>query len=483
MTARDVGKHQGLLFWSWLWDQARQVYAWVALSGLISIPQVPSILRFVLKQVGSGGDAAEWTSTALHATQALVVLSILIALYRRRLASFKAVVHDKKSTHHEANITLHRLRHEKEAALAQDGFYQFWQYLWLSWFLLYSCLAGFSFAAQYRINKEINDPWPIVGPPVGPSDRGEAVARVESDWPRKSFFDYCNNDKRDGLSIPHYLIARADKGDASYARPPWNVENLRRVRVKDVRLVIQRLEDPEHEQPPSRFKQVHQVLVGLRRLLHYSDWAENTLNNLQTLTLFLAYFSLVHGAAPRGAASPSPKAHGLTTVAVLAAAEFFMVLADVSQVWLKPFAAVSAIAGGTLMALFVSRLESRRFRGLTPVITLLLLYAVLQSGWALERNANEPEYVSILLYFTYLVLKLLLFGYVTWILQSGIMLYYFHTDIKDATAEGRGQSDFFKHIQQAFVVPAKHPDDRPTVATQRRALTDGSRSGGSGDTA
>ena len=45
---------------------------------------------------------------------------------------------------------------------------------------------------------------------------------------------------------------------------------------------------------------------GLEDLLNYRDFAENSLNNLQTLSMFLVYYSLAFGVARarRGVSSP-----------------------------------------------------------------------------------------------------------------------------------------------------------------------------------
>src|ERR1700674_162939 len=81
---------------------------------------------------------------------------------------------------------------------------------------------------------------------------------------------------------------------------------------------------------------------------------------------------------------------------------------------------LAAIAGGVAIAMFVGRLESRRFDAALWVISLLYFYAVAQTGDLFENGQIFENVVFALL----LILKLLLFFFVMWPLQSGRMLYY-----------------------------------------------------------
>lgn len=156
--------------------------------------------------------------------------------------------------------------------------------------------------------------------------------------------------------------------------------------------------------------------------------AENLLSNLVTAALIMCYIVVSRKTVDLGDSRESlPWKYALLAVMVIAAAEVLArlgVSAGVGQ-WLGGLPSVvkwiTALASGLTLALFVGRLDSKLIRPPVVVVTLLYLYAVMQTGWI---KFEESRATMALLTNAALFLKTLLFVFVAWLLRSGILLFY-----------------------------------------------------------
>lgn len=84
---------------------------------------------------------------------------------------------------------------------------------------------------------------------------------------------------------------------------------------------------------------------------------------------------------------------------------------------------ISGIASATVMALFVGRLDSKFLECPTWVLVLLYAYTAIQPLFALLRE--EHKWTTFILINAALLLKGLLYMYLTWLFQTGRLLFYF----------------------------------------------------------
>jgi hypothetical protein len=163
-------------------------------------------------------------------------------------------------------------------------------------------------------------------------------------------------------------------------------------------------------------------------------WAslENLFNNLQTMGLVLMYIVLTKTTVDlKKAQSKLPWAKGLSVVAVVTTAEGFLrffhqnapsVLSDTLS---SPdiFRWLSGICAGVALALVVGRLDSKYVNPPTLVMPLLYLYAIIQPAWSVFDNPEERLVRNVLMLVA-LALKCLLFIFVAWLLESGVLFFY-----------------------------------------------------------
>ncbi len=95
-----------------------------------------------------------------------------------------------------------------------------------------------------------------------------------------------------------------------------------------------------------------------------------------------------------------------------------LLLAPDLQSW---FGWVSGFGQGTALALLVGRFDSKYLDPPAIVIGLLYFYAAIQGAWPALRQHGE---LMMALTFTALVLKCLLFIFVSWLFASRVILYY-----------------------------------------------------------
>ena len=103
---------------------------------------------------------------------------------------------------------------------------------------------------------------------------------------------------------------------------------------------------------------------------------------------------------------------------------------------------LTGIAAGVIMALYVGRLQSK-FLGPRPWL-LILLYSYTAIQPLVLYIRDQPIWAVIILDFA-LILKCLLFLYMTWLFQSGLLLFYF-ARIKRAYGPERNQRKAFRKL-------------------------------------
>lgn len=87
------------------------------------------------------------------------------------------------------------------------------------------------------------------------------------------------------------------------------------------------------------------------------------------------------------------------------------------------FRMLSGLVAGIALALLVGRLESMYINPPRLVLILLYLYAVIQVMWV-EFGGNQYPYIQVVVTFISLFFKLVLFLFVTYLLESYRMLFY-----------------------------------------------------------
>jgi hypothetical protein len=150
----------------------------------------------------------------------------------------------------------------------------------------------------------------------------------------------------------------------------------------------------------------------------------NFINNIQTYQFFVCYLFLLQ-LRPKLAIA-FPYIIGLTSIGILAVVEITLISTGVGgPLALKALTTLSSIASGVIMALFVGRLESQVLRAPLGLIVGLYAYAILQMGWEMELTSTFAVVINSLIYFSYAILKVLMFLFLLWLLKSGKLLYYF----------------------------------------------------------
>lgn len=383
-------------FGSWLSHLGRQRYAQIA--GLATAANLAIALAKSLPRDSRWMRwSSVWFETIQHGLQAFVILILLLALYPRWFARLKDERTDQC----------------RFVVLVQGKFYAYWRLLWFTWFLLYVVLAGFSFATCLRIENRYNS--------AGKDD--------------------------DRIQFIKYLKDEVELG-------PDQVDEQRKIDEKTVRLAIAALEDREKLDDP----EARQWLGDLPTILQYQDLVSNFFNNLQTVVFFCCYSVLLcRRDELTGGPTEPPIAYFALGLFLLSFFELIGIIAGVHLHDLGTFRWLSAFAGGVAMALFVGRLESRRFDAPTWLIALLYLYAVAQGAWALEGLTEIRPIVKNAMFSLFLILKLLFFFYVLWALQSGRMLYYIYSLAK---VSRRDEATLGLFLRDHVLRPAPGPRGR-----------------------
>jgi len=151
---------------------------------------------------------------------------------------------------------------------------------------------------------------------------------------------------------------------------------------------------------------------------------ENLLSNLPALAIVLCYIVL---AAPhsqdRSEPPPLPWARWLAVVLALTVLEIILtVVPATSGSAHVVFRWISAFGSGVAMALLVGRFDSKLIDPPQWLIFLFYVYAVIQAGFA---EFPEHPNLAVVLINVALIIKLLLYGFVFWLFDSGVLLFYF----------------------------------------------------------
>lgn len=154
----------------------------------------------------------------------------------------------------------------------------------------------------------------------------------------------------------------------------------------------------------------------------------NLFNNLQTISLFMCYIVITKSTVDeKRADSPLPWLPFLAMLAVVTTLEISSIIAIenlkimTSKFHSSVFCWIGGILAGVSFALVIGRLDSKFIDPPTPVIFFLYLYAVIQPTWIAFLGDEEMQAI---LFSVALVLKCLLFVFISWLFQSGTLFFY-----------------------------------------------------------
>ena len=172
----------------------------------------------------------------------------------------------------------------------------------------------------------------------------------------------------------------------------------------------------------------------------------NFLQNATTVMLLLAY-EVVSRPTVREDLTRSqllPVEAWVVFALLVSVAEGALVLTGVAWSAQQWFGWVSGFAQGTALALLVGRLDSKYIEPPTAVIALLYLYAAIQGAWPVFQQ--HPQ-LMLVLTFLALVLKCLLFLFVSWLFASRIVIFYL-ARVRQLDAEvTSSRSAFLKQLE------------------------------------
>lgn len=153
----------------------------------------------------------------------------------------------------------------------------------------------------------------------------------------------------------------------------------------------------------------------------------NFFNNISTIFFLMAYVILSERTVLSGGdTKPLPWGKFIAGLIVITGAEFasaqfeLRVHGSIAQASMI-FEWVSGVGAAVSIALFVGRLESKTIDPPRGLVVMLYFYAAIQVAWPAFPGATRLTLVVLSLA---LVLKCLLFLFVAWLLQSGVLMYY-----------------------------------------------------------
>jgi hypothetical protein len=153
----------------------------------------------------------------------------------------------------------------------------------------------------------------------------------------------------------------------------------------------------------------------------------NFFNNISTIFFVMAYVILSERTVLSGGdTKPLPWGKFVAGLIVITGAEFGIAQFEVrmhgsAAQTTMIFEWISGVAAAVSIALFVGRLESKTIDPPRALVVALYFYAAIQVAWASFPNAARLTLVVLNLA---LVLKSLLFLFVAWLLQSGVLMFY-----------------------------------------------------------
>ncbi|HZD13497.1 MAG TPA: hypothetical protein VE177_08285 [Candidatus Binatus sp.] len=116
-----------------------------------------------------------------------------------------------------------------------------------------------------------------------------------------------------------------------------------------------------------------------------------------------------------------PKEAWVGLVLLLAVIEGLLIPIDAMSSYIVVFQWISGFAQGFALALLVGRFESKYIEPPLLIVVLLYLYAIIQGAWPAMK---EHAMLLLILTLLALALKCLLFLVVSWLLESGVIVFY-----------------------------------------------------------
>lgn len=171
-------------------------------------------------------------------------------------------------------------------------------------------------------------------------------------------------------------------------------------------------------------------LDPISKTLFIETWQSlirNFFNNISSVFFLMAYVILSERTVlPGGHTKPLPWGKFIAVLIIVSAAEFAATQLDLQVdgstiLSTQVFQWISGVGAAVAIALFVGRLESKTIDPPRGLVVTLYFYAAIQVAWPNFLIQNKLEVVILSLA---LILKCLLFLFVAWLLQSGVLMYY-----------------------------------------------------------
>lgn len=151
----------------------------------------------------------------------------------------------------------------------------------------------------------------------------------------------------------------------------------------------------------------------------------NFFNNLQTIALVICYIIVTKKTVDTSQPSRSlPWERWLGVLILVTVVELLaLMLSNYIYIEFFPefFRWFSGISASVALALVVGRLDSKFINPPTWTVVLMYLYVAIQPGW--ERFAGNPPVQAVLVGLA-LILKCIMFLFIAWLFQSGVLLFY-----------------------------------------------------------
>jgi len=183
-------------------------------------------------------------------------------------------------------------------------------------------------------------------------------------------------------------------------------------------------------------------------------WLLNVMSNLQTLSLFMLYRIVTKSTVNTDQHDSSlPWVKGLAVFAIVTVVDLFAVVGSLvpndialikaaSEPARQFFMWAPGFLAGISIALFVGRLDSKYIDPPTWFITLLYLYALIQVPW----GAFENKVLETIITSAALLLKSLLFLFVAWMLQTGILFFFVERVAHLISTSRNERDDYLKKL-------------------------------------
>lgn len=187
-------------------------------------------------------------------------------------------------------------------------------------------------------------------------------------------------------------------------------------------------------------------------------WALNVANNFQTLSLIMLYLVITKSTVdPKQKDSKLPWTAGIGVLVVITMIHLVMVFGSAWQkhVVISPeafewgrkiFMWSSGLFAGIAMALVVGRFNSKNIDPPTWTVTLFYIYALIQVPWGAFEESTVLEPIIVL---AALLLKCLLFLFVSWLLETGILFFFVDRVAFLIKNSRKARDDYLKQLKAA----------------------------------